>query len=356
MGSLTVTTSSDYYAGVAAKFKVLVNGVQVGTTYTATAKHGSGWTNTTITGDFSRASKVEVVYINDASGSTGDRNLWVDKIALDGVTYQTEDHYVLRGSTVYHDREKIAWNNAKAVFDVSHDSAPAKDSLPDSAFDLFAFMGQSNATGHFFKRSTDTTTGPLGNDVFEKELGAELGGTVKAINAGVSGSASNQYVDSSLYWWNLSTNQPGKILKDAVAKIKAAEGTSKQVDGIIWAQGEDDARKAYGTQEDLFVDRYVTATEKIFAYVRQQLADPDLPIFIQELGVHNDVPTTRYAAIRAAQKEIISHDPHTYFGAKTTDLLAHNSDSNPDNVHFTNKEYGIIADRLADMVADVLIA
>jgi lysophospholipase L1-like esterase len=68
------------------------------------------------------------------------------------------------------------------------------------------------------------------------------------------------------------------------------------------------------------------------------------------------VPAERYAAIRTAQKDIIARDPHTYLGAKTTDILGHNSDSNPDNVHFTNKEYGIIADRLADTVADILIA
>lgn len=354
--TLVVTTSSDYYDGVAAKFNVLVDGVQVGGTYTATAKHGSGWTNTTITGNFAGADRVEVVFINDANGSTGDRNLWVDKISLNGTVYQTEDHEVVRGSTVYTDRESIFWNNAKAVFDLDGNDTPTSGSLPDSAFDLFAFMGQSNATGHFFKRSGDTTTGPYGNDVFEQQLGAALGGTVKAINAGVSGSGSNQYADGSLYWWNLSTNQPSQLLKDAIATIKSAEGSSKELDGIIWAQGEDDARKAYGTQEDLFVDRYVAATEKVFAYIRQQLGDPDLPIFIQELGDHDNMPDAGLLAIRKAQMDIIARDPYTYLGAKTVDIVGHNTDSIADDIHFTQREYGMIADRLADTVADILIA
>ena len=357
MDTLVITSSSDYYAGVAAKFKVLVNGVQVGTTYTATAKYGSGWTNTTITGNFANAAKVEVVYINDASGSTGDRNLWVDKITLNGQVHQTEDHEVVNGSTVYTNREKVSWNNARARFELDNGvDLPASPSVPDAAFDLFGFLGQSNAVGHFYKRSGDVTSGPYGNDVFEQQLGAELGGTVKAVNAAVSGSASNQYVDASNYWWNLATNQPGQVLKDAVAKLKAAEGSSRELDGIIWAQGEDDAARAHGTNESLFVSRYVAATEKTFAYIRQQLGDPDLPIFIQMLGDHDGVPDAGLAAIRKAQGDIIARDPHTYFGAQTSDLLGHNTDSNADDIHFTQREYGIIADRLAEAVADYFIA
>jgi hypothetical protein len=235
---------------------------------------------------------------------------------------------------------------------------PAPQPTPEAPaaradYDLFAFAGQSNAAGHFYTRPGDPTGGPLGNDVFEAELSKAMGGgAVNAVNVAVSGSGSNQYADGSLYWWDINGDRPSALLVDAVAKLKGAESGGRQIDGLIWAQGEDDAQLAHGSQKDVAVGRMVESTENVFAYIRDQLDDPDLPIFIQQLGYFPDnLPADRYDAIRAGQAQIIAEDPNTYLGAATTDLNRHH----PDGVHYSNAEYGVIADRLANGVADVLI-
>ncbi|MGG5888670.1 nucleoside hydrolase-like domain-containing protein [Falsiroseomonas sp. HC035] len=229
----------------------------------------------------------------------------------------------------------------------------AEAPLARADYDLFAFAGQSNAAGHFYTRPGDPTGGPLGNDVFEAALSKAMGGgPVTAVNVAVSGSGSNQYADANLYWWDINGDRPSKLLVDAVAKLKAAESGGRQLDGLIWAQGEDDARQAHGSQKAAVVNRMVESTESVFAYIRDQLDDPDLPIFIQQLGnFPNDTPADRYEAIRGGHAQIIAEDPYTYMGATTTDLNQHH----PDNVHYSNAEYGVIANRLADGVSDVLI-
>jgi beta-glucanase (GH16 family) len=72
-----------------AQFKVLVDGQQVGGTYTATTLHSSGqWQDFTITGDFGSTGpgKVDVQFLNDGWGGSAatDRNLYVQSIDVNG--------------------------------------------------------------------------------------------------------------------------------------------------------------------------------------------------------------------------------------------------------------------------------
>ena len=232
-------------------------------------------------------------------------------------------------------------------------SAPVGSGIMNTAnFDLFAFAGQSNAAGHFFVRSGDSSGGPLGKNVFQAELSKALGGPVTAINVAVSGSASNQYANNQLYWWDIAANKPSTLLVNATKTLIAAEAGGKTLDGLIWAQGEDDARLAYGSQKNLVIDRMTQSTQQVFAYIRAQLGRPDLPIFIQEIGSLSDVPADRYDAARAAQARIIAADPFTFLGAGTTDLNKHAAD----RVHFSNAEYDVVAKRLAATVAQTLTA
>ncbi len=207
-----------------------------------------------------------------------------------------------------------------------------------------AFAGQSNAAGHFYVRSGDRSGGRLGNDIFEAALGSALGTKVQALNLAYSGSGSNQYADSKSYWWDVVANKPGPMLERFVDLLKG-----RDIDALVWAQGEDDARIARGSGKERAIDNYVEATEATFAYIRKVVGDPQLPIFVQELGTFpKDVALSQYDAIRGAMETIIRKDRYTHFGAETEDLLAHHKD----NVHYSNAEYGIIAKRLAASVAD----
>ena len=88
--TLALQISQDDYDGNAA-FTVAVNGTQVGGEYSAAALNSSGDSSMfVLKGDWnSGVNDVQVTFINDASGSTTaeDRNLYVDSIAYNGVTY-----------------------------------------------------------------------------------------------------------------------------------------------------------------------------------------------------------------------------------------------------------------------------
>jgi hypothetical protein len=85
--ALVLRISQDAYQG-SAQYTVRVDGVQVGGTFTASALHGSGQSDTlTLNGDWATgAHRVEVNFLNDAWGGTAatDRNLYVDGATYDG--------------------------------------------------------------------------------------------------------------------------------------------------------------------------------------------------------------------------------------------------------------------------------
>jgi beta-glucanase (GH16 family) len=86
---LMVRVAEDAWNGDA-QFKVLVDGQQVGGTYTATASHSAGaWQDVTIDGTFAAgAHDVAIQFVNDAWGGSAvtDRNLYVQSITLNGET------------------------------------------------------------------------------------------------------------------------------------------------------------------------------------------------------------------------------------------------------------------------------
>ncbi|WP_119681054.1 sialate O-acetylesterase [Indioceanicola profundi] len=234
-------------------------------------------------------------------------------------------------------------------------SPPPAPAPSGSDIDMFAFVGQSNAAGHFFKRGGDSSGGRLGNDVFEAELAKLLDvGKITAINGASSGSGSNQFADGSNYWWDVVRDKPGPALLNAVSQIKSALGAGRDLDGFIWAQGEDDARLLNGNRSNdaEVVSNFKEATRSVFEYLRKEFGD--VPVFIQELGVFPETnawlngPTGALSTMRNAQKSLIDQLDYVYHGARTHDAPAH------DNIHFNNKGYGMVADRLADSVAEVI--
>ena len=100
--TLTINVSEDAWKGNA-QFVVLVDGVQVGGTQTATALHASGQSqNITLTGNFGPGPQtVAVQFINDAWGGTAatDRNLYVNSITYDGTTTAVNTPLYSNGST-----------------------------------------------------------------------------------------------------------------------------------------------------------------------------------------------------------------------------------------------------------------
>ena len=231
------------------------------------------------------------------------------------------------------------------------DPGPAPDPITD-AFDFFAFAGQSNAERHFVRMAGDNSAGPLGYQAFESMIESLTGSAgTTAIEAAKGGSSASNLVPSTNgFWWNLTTNQPGQLLLDAVATIEASLGSQRDLDGIVWAQGEHEAgRVAAGTVGLTDAVSYLKqATTKIFEYFRDQFGD--VPIFIQELG--DFAPTGPMGAMRQAQAELIADLDYVFMGARTADQ----GYSHFDSLHFDVDAYNDIAGVLAQNAVDIIEA
>ncbi len=169
-----------------------------------------------------------------------------------------------------------------------------------------------------------------------------------AIEAALGGSGSNERADNQKYWWDLGDDRPGPALLEAVTTIRAGMLPGRDLDGIVWAQGEDDMTRirSRGHEVEDVVNDLKTATTKAFGYFREQFGD--VPIFVQELGEFAD--QNAMAALRQAQRDLIDALDYVFLGAETAGLEHH------DDIHFSNAAYGDIAERLAQSAVDLIAA
>ena len=302
------------------------------------------WFNRAGTGASYMEVRIDGVLVDAWRGTGGAGSVETRRIA---VTLETGDEITLRGKK--HGDEHARFDSVTVVDD---DIGPAPDPIT-GAFDFFAFAGQSNAEGHFLRRAGDTTQGPLGYQAFEAAIKQLMPDVVEttAIEAAHGGSSSNNLTPSIYgFWWDLTNDQPGQLLLNAVATIEAALGSQRDLDGIVWAQGEHDAdRVGKGNpplQEGDVVARLKAATTEIFEYFRDQFGD--VPIFIQELG--NFAPAGAMGAMRQAQAELIAELDYVFLGASTEGYDHH------DEIHFSVDGYNGIAGVLAQTAVDVIEA
>jgi hypothetical protein len=94
--AIVMKVSQDAYNGNA-QYIVSVDGKQIDGTLTASASHAAGASDTiTIKGEWGAGDhKLTVKFINDASGSGGDRNLYVDDLVYKGATF-AKDSYAFK--------------------------------------------------------------------------------------------------------------------------------------------------------------------------------------------------------------------------------------------------------------------
>lgn len=220
---------------------------------------------------------------------------------------------------------------------------------PEDA-DVFAFLGQSNAERHFYRESGDNSPGKLGAEVFADAISAETLAEVTTIEGARGGSGSNPLADPSSYWWDLANDRPGQPLYEAVSAIRDAIRDGRDLDAIIWAQGEDDAQAiaADGSNADAIVAAMKEATLNTFDYLWERFGR-DVPVFVQQLGDHPDGEGTWLGdsvgaldLMREAQADLIAETDGVYLGA-TTDGADHF-----DTIHFSVAGYGSIAEELAN--------
>jgi Ca2+-binding RTX toxin-like protein len=209
----------------------------------------------------------------------------------------------------------------------------------------FAFAGQSNAWYHF-----DDDRSGESYKIFEQVLEQDPDiGNVTALDTADGGRSADILArrKPNNWHWDPDNNLPNDFLRDAVITMK-----NQHADGVIWAQGEADARSLAGNSPNgqTTTARFEEATTEIFQYIRDQLNDPDLPIFIQQLG---NVTSSDYVggidAMRAVQQHIADTDDNVFIAAITTDLAM-----SSDHLHFSQSSYETIAGRLATFVGNYI--
>ena len=135
--TLALQISEDAWNGDA-EFTVSVDGKQIGGDYTASALHSSGDAGTfLLTGKWDMGiNDVQVSFINDAYGGTPqtDRNLYVDSVAYNGVTYTGTTASLL--------------SNGTDTFVVGGTTAPAADTATAPADDLTIKLSEEAWSGN----------------------------------------------------------------------------------------------------------------------------------------------------------------------------------------------------------------
>jgi beta-mannanase len=185
--TLTLQVSGDQYNGDP-QIEVFVDGQQVGnSTYTITADHSSGQTQTiTITGNFdpSMAHQVQVQFVNDSwdgtswwsngSGPDGhDRNVYVESISLNGQTLNGS-----QGTDAATNGVAPAANPNEAVMDIN---GTLTFNVPDPS----ATTGTSGSTGTSTSGTSTSTSGNGRDWAFFTNEGTNTAGWT-SVNSGWS--------------------------------------------------------------------------------------------------------------------------------------------------------------------------
>ncbi len=171
--TIVLRVASDHYLG-AAQFKVTVDGQVVDQVFTATADHRAGqWGEVTLTGDFGAdgPSQVEVTFLNDkyAGTSAKDRNLWVDRITVDGRTYEGESALKSRAGQAMDSSEMLGQTGTKLLFDLTSVTRPVP------GFKAVADWASGGAVARTFTGTSrdDVMKGTDGNDRLNGGTGAD---------------------------------------------------------------------------------------------------------------------------------------------------------------------------------------
>lgn len=171
--SLVLHISEDSYNGNA-QFTVSVDGLQVGDVQTATASHGAGqWQDVGLSGNFGAGPHVVAVnFLNDDWGASGDRNLYVQSISLNGET--------VAGNTAENHADGGGWG---------------------PAYDANAAVLIADGTAFFNTHGTGTVTGSVGNGGTGSTGGSGTGssGAISTGSAGSGSSALTLHVSEDAY-------------------------------------------------------------------------------------------------------------------------------------------------------------
>jgi hypothetical protein len=122
---------------------------------------------------------------------------------------------------------------------------------------------------------------------------------------------------------------------DCLARVKAA-GAHGKIKAILWHQGESDSNPK-------LAPLYEAKMKALIERFRKEFGQPDLPVFIGQLGQFPDRPwSDAHKAVDAAQQRVAETVPHVYF-ISSEGLL-----SKGDNLHFSTEAARVLGERYAE--------
>lgn len=132
------------------------------------------------------------------------------------------------------------------------------------------------------------------------------GDSVIIIQAAKGGTACHEKADGGAGNWSNNYH----LFQQAVAKTKKAESfTGRQVDGIIWLQGESDAIGIL--QDKITACQYKWALQNLIQRFRNEL-HCNLPFYIIQTGLYLPEYDTAFNLVRDVQQQVADEDPLTF--------------------------------------------
>lgn len=204
---------------------------------------------------------------------------------------------------------------------------------------LFLVAGQSNAVGvgnadtsiiyfnpQCFEYITTDSLRPLldpvgyttENEDFQPAFGGSAwlpfadayqklnGGSVVIVQAAKGGTACHEKADGGAGNWSSNYH----LFSQAITKAKKAEAfTGKQIDGIIWLQGESDAVGI--SQNKISACDYKAALQNLIQRFRNEL-HCNLPFYIIQTGLFTPEYDAAFNIARGLQAQVAAEDPLTF--------------------------------------------
>lgn len=177
--------------------------------------------------------------------------------------------------------------------------------------------------------------------------------SIWAINGAQGGSGLVPYSNTTNYWWDPGTAQPGPAALAWKAALDARPSTQPAPSWVYWAFGQTDAQKI-GLDATMTLAAYKSSCQALFAWMRTQIGSATCPIIISPLGAW-DAPygltDAQATAVRWVELQLAAEGTAIYVGPQYFDL-----DRPSDDVHLTEAGQVIQGYRLAAHVAKVAYA
>lgn len=145
---------------------------------------------------------------------------------------------------------------------------------------------------------------------------------VWAINGATGGSGLVPQSNAAQYWWDPSNDTPGPAALTWKAALDGRPSTQPAPRFVYWCLGQTDAQQM-GGHANLSFAAYKATYKKLFAWMREQIGNPNCPIIISPLGAwdsHLTLTDKKATAVRMVEVDVAAEVGGVHIGPMYYDL------------------------------------